>query len=163
MGLRGLNCLITKFPGAQLNLEPTAETESSHSKWRQNLRRPRRGGPTLSTGSQTGQVILLQGCTFSPAIQFDNGYIAYSFFDLIDSGPDTIFQSVIDQVFSTSKPICLVEKDLLASSPYYRGREGLDYGLQTMYWTRVADGVMEFGSTELIHPVHRKKRQKKRS
>uniref|UniRef100_A0A7N2MWL2 Uncharacterized protein n=1 Tax=Quercus lobata TaxID=97700 RepID=A0A7N2MWL2_QUELO len=101
------------------------------------------------------------GGTFSPTKSFNNGNMAYSFFDLIDSGPDTIFQSVIDQVFSTSKPICLVEKDLLASSPYYRGREGLDYGLQTMYWIRIADGVMEFGSTELIHPVHRKKKKKK--
>ena len=94
------------------------------------------------------------GGTFSPAKSFNNGNMAYSFFDLIDSGPDNIFQSVIDKVFSTSKPICLVDKDLLASSPYYRGREGLDYGLQTMYWIRIADGVMEFGS---------KKKKKRRS
>nr|POF18205.1 transcription factor myc4 [Quercus suber] len=75
------------------------------------------------------------------------------FFKLRDSTPMFTFGSVLCQVFSTSSPIWVVGEDCLASSRYYRARLGSKYGLQTMSWIRVVDGVMEFGSTELIHPT----------
>nr|POE83629.1 transcription factor myc4 [Quercus suber] len=75
------------------------------------------------------------------------------FFKLRDSIPMFTFGSVLCQVFSTSSPIWVVGEDCLASSRYYRARLGSKYGLQTMSWIRVVDGVMEFGSTELIHPT----------
>jgi len=44
-------------------------------------------------------------------------------------------------------------EDCLASSMYYQARLGSKYGLQTMSWIHVVDGVIEFGFTELIHPT----------
>ena len=74
------------------------------------------------------------------------------FFKLRDSTPMFTFGSVLCQVFSTLSPIWVVGEDCLASSMYYRARLGSKYGLQTMTWICVVDGVMEFGSIELIHP-----------
>ena len=76
--------------------------------------------------------------------KFNDKAMALSFFQLMDSW-FSIFGSVLNQVFSTSRPIWVVGVDCLKSSKY-------QYGLQTMSWIRVADGVMEFGSTELIYP-----------
>nr|POE83628.1 transcription factor myc4 [Quercus suber] len=77
---------------------------------------------------------------------------AVSFFQLRELWPDNLtFGSVLCQVFSSSIPIWRAGADRLASSMYYRPRQGHEYGLQTMSWIRLADGVMEFGSTELIH------------
>lgn len=83
--------------------------------------------------------------------KFNDKAMALSFFQLMDSW-FSIFGSVLNQVFSTSRPIWVVGVDCLKSSKYYQAREGHQYGLQTMSWIRVADGVMEFGSTELIYP-----------
>ena len=84
--------------------------------------------------------------------KFNNKALTLSFFQFMESWSNIIFGSVLSQVFSTSSPIWVVGKDCLKGSKYYRAREGRQYGLKTMCWIRVADGVMEFGSTELIHP-----------
>ena len=83
--------------------------------------------------------------------KFNDKAMALSFFQLMDSWFST-FGSVLNQVFSTSSPIWVVGEDCLKSSKYYQSREGHHYGLQTMSSIRVADGVMEFGSTEVIYP-----------
>ncbi|KAL4614532.1 hypothetical protein ACB092_07G059900 [Castanea dentata] len=84
--------------------------------------------------------------------KFNNKALTLSFFQFMESWSNIIFGSVLSQVFSTSSPIWVVGKACLKGSKYYRAREGRQYGLKTMCWIRVADGVMEFGSTELIYP-----------
>nr|POF06450.1 transcription factor myc4 [Quercus suber] len=77
---------------------------------------------------------------------------AVPFFQLGESWRDNLtFGSVLRQVFRSSIPIWRVGEDCLAGPLYYRPRQGHKHGLRTMSWTRMADGVMEFGSTELIH------------
>ena len=79
---------------------------------------------------------------------------AVSFFQLRRSWPG----SIIHKLFSTSssRPLWLVG-DTLLKSRHYRAQQGCKAGLQTMSWIRVAHGVMEFGSTKVIHQFNRKK------
>lgn len=76
---------------------------------------------------------------------------AITFFQLRDSCSETVaFVSFLDLVFRTGNPIWLLGVDDLASSLYFQARQGYQYGLQTLFWIGVDQGVMEFGSTELI-------------
>uniref|UniRef100_A0A7N2MWM3 Uncharacterized protein n=1 Tax=Quercus lobata TaxID=97700 RepID=A0A7N2MWM3_QUELO len=76
---------------------------------------------------------------------------AITFFQLRDSCTETVaFVSFLDLVFRTGNPIWLFGVDCLASSLYFQVHQGYQYGLQTMFWIGVDQGVMEFGSTELI-------------
>ena len=76
---------------------------------------------------------------------------AITFFQLRDSCSETVaFVSFLDLVFRTGNPIWLLGVDNLASSLYFQARQGYQYGLQTLFWIGVDQGVMEFGSTELI-------------
>nr|POE83630.1 hypothetical protein CFP56_06717 [Quercus suber] len=79
---------------------------------------------------------------------------AVSFFQLRRSWPG----SIIHKLFSTSssRPLWLVG-DTLLKSRHSRAQQGRKAGLQTMSWIRVAHGVMEFGSTKVIHQFNRKK------
>lgn len=76
---------------------------------------------------------------------------AITFFQLRDSCSETVaFVGFLDLVFRTGNPIWLLGVDHLASSLYFQAHQGYQYGLQTMFWIGVDQGVMEFGSTELI-------------
>ena len=75
---------------------------------------------------------------------------AITFFQLRDSCSETVaFVSFLGLVFLTGNPIWLLGVDGLASSLYSQAHQGCQYGLQTMFWIGVDQGVMEFGSTEL--------------
>ena len=125
-----------------------AELRQAQEKWTYaiywELDRPSRS-PLWGTFSQ------VKGFYNVNDYKFNDKAMALSFFQFMDSWFST-FGSVLNQVFSTSSPIWVVEEDCLKTSKYYQSREGHHYGLQTMSWIRVADGVMEFGSTELIYP-----------
>ncbi|RAL52116.1 hypothetical protein DM860_014943 [Cuscuta australis] len=55
------------------------------------------------------------------------------------------------RAFSSSSPIWISGQDNLASSPCERARQAQSFGLQTMVCIPSPNGVVELGSTELIH------------
>lgn len=55
------------------------------------------------------------------------------------------------RAFSSSSPIWISGEDNLASSPCKRARQAQSFGLQTMVCIPSSNGVVELGSTEVIH------------
>ena len=80
--------------------------------------------------------------------KFTDYNLASSFFQRMDSWSS----NVMSLVYSIWNPIWLVGEDCLNDSNYYWAREGGKYGLKTMSWIHITDGVMEFSSKKLIYP-----------
>lgn len=93
--------------------------------------------------------------TFSPTViklynKYDHKFFYTSFFQVKEYSWSN---NVVSHVFYVSSHIWLVGEDYLRGSKYFQSHSGHRYGLKTMYWICKEDGVMEFGSIKLIHPV----------